>query len=165
MTLALEAAKRARDRGSNVQIARRALLEARTAFEAGNYGVATERADYVLGLFESGPAHPAMPANASSYLDQASDRIDTGSQSSGPQRSRGEGRAHAGPEGAQGRGLSCGRSVRQPSGPALCLREPRSTVTTPRGKLPFKKAREFDAFWHRATSARQTEIRCSDLPE
>ncbi len=66
MTLALEAAKRARDRGSNVQIARRALLEARTAFEAGNYGVATERADYVLGLFESGPAHPAMPANATS---------------------------------------------------------------------------------------------------
>ena len=64
--MALEAAKRARDRGSNVQIARRALLEARTAFEAGNYGVATERADYVLGLFESGPAHPAMPANATS---------------------------------------------------------------------------------------------------
>src|SRR2546429_9093017 len=107
MTLALEAAKRARDRGSNVQIARRALLEARTAFEAGNYGVATERADYVLGLFEYGPAHPAMPANATStggppgvyrrgicsYLDQASDRIDTGSQSSGPQRPRGEGRA------------------------------------------------------------------------
>ena len=62
MTEALEAAKRARDRGANVQDARRALKEARAAFEAGNYASAIERADYILRLLGSSPARatPAM---------------------------------------------------------------------------------------------------------
>src|SRR5207253_10765206 len=62
MTEALEAAKRARDSGANVQDARRALKEARAAFEAGNYASAIERADYILRLLLSCPAHatPAM---------------------------------------------------------------------------------------------------------
>jgi len=53
MTEALEAAKRARDRGANVQDARRGLKEARAAFEAGNYASAIERADYILRLLGS----------------------------------------------------------------------------------------------------------------
>src|SRR5213592_2713780 len=43
--------------------------------------------------------------------------------------------------------------------PPVGLHGPRSTVTTPRGKLPFKKRSEFYAFRHRATSARQRELR------
>ena len=62
MTEALEAAKHARDSGANVQDARRALKEARAAFEAGNYASAIERADYILRLLGSSPARatPAM---------------------------------------------------------------------------------------------------------
>lgn len=67
MTRALEAAKRARDRGVNVSWARPTLKEARTAFMAGNYALAMERADSILGQLEfgSGAAPPAtIPAEA-----------------------------------------------------------------------------------------------------
>ncbi len=62
MTQALEAAKRARDRGTNVSWARTALKEARSAFEAGNYGLAMERANFILGRL--GPGLDAPPALA-----------------------------------------------------------------------------------------------------
>ncbi len=48
MTKALEAAKRARDRGTNVQAARQLLKDARSAFERGDYSRAMERADFLL---------------------------------------------------------------------------------------------------------------------
>src|SRR3989442_15087644 len=76
MTQALEAAKRARDRGSNVQAARRALKEARFAFEAGGYASCLERADPILGAPETGPptapsgARPPAGNNASPYLNR-----------------------------------------------------------------------------------------------
>ncbi len=76
MTRALEAAKRARDRGSNVQAARRALKEARFAFEAGDYASAIERADSILGLLETGAPTASSVArlpvinSASSNLDR-----------------------------------------------------------------------------------------------
>ncbi len=64
MTQALEAAKRARDRGANVQEARRALKQARAAFEAGNYPAAMERANYILGRFGSPAAGMPAPVSA-----------------------------------------------------------------------------------------------------
>jgi septation ring formation regulator EzrA len=54
MTQALEAAKRARDRGVNVSTARVALKEARSAFERGDYARAMELADYLLAQLGSG---------------------------------------------------------------------------------------------------------------
>ena len=60
MTQALEAAKRARDRGVNVREARQALKQARAAFEAGNYAAAMERANYILEMFRTPPAS-ALP--------------------------------------------------------------------------------------------------------
>src|SRR5213594_146733 len=76
MTKALEAAKQARDRGANVQAARRALKEARSAFEAGDYATAIERADSILGFLDPGAPTASsvapMPAinSASSDLNR-----------------------------------------------------------------------------------------------
>ena len=55
MTQALEAAKRARDRGIDVHVARSALREAQSAFMRGDYGTAMERADYIFRLVSSEP--------------------------------------------------------------------------------------------------------------
>ncbi len=67
MTQALEAAKRARDRGANVQVARGVLKEARSAFMSGNYVEAMRLADYLVRLFEGGtvPAAPSPTASPS----------------------------------------------------------------------------------------------------
>lgn len=67
MTQALEAAKRARDRGANVQEARSVLKEARSAFERGDFATAKARADFLLERLGSpsapsfGPAAPQSP--------------------------------------------------------------------------------------------------------
>lgn len=55
MTQALEAAKRARDRGANVQWARAALKEARAMFMAGDYARASAAADSMIAQLEAGP--------------------------------------------------------------------------------------------------------------
>lgn len=61
MTRALEAAKRARDRGANVSSARIALKEARSAFERGDYTRAMERADSLIAQFGSDAAAEPPP--------------------------------------------------------------------------------------------------------
>ncbi len=58
MTQALEAAKHARDRDDNVSWARTELKEARSAFEAGDYTSAMERADLILGRLGPGAQSP-----------------------------------------------------------------------------------------------------------
>lgn len=66
MTQALEAAKRARDRGANVSEARVVLKEARSAFERGDYAGAMARADYLLARLAPGegtpPSFPVAPS-------------------------------------------------------------------------------------------------------
>ena len=68
MTQALDAAKRARDRGVDVQVARRGLKDARAAFEAGNYAVAIERADYIIRLLDPGGAGTPPPMSGTSAV-------------------------------------------------------------------------------------------------
>src|SRR5207247_4705031 len=68
MTQALDAAKRARDRGADVQVARRGLKDARAAFEAGNYAVAMERADYIIRLLDPGGAGTPPPISGTSAV-------------------------------------------------------------------------------------------------
>lgn len=64
MTQALEAAKRARDRGANVYEARGALKAARIAFMKGDYAAAMERANYILGTLDSGTFDAAAAATS-----------------------------------------------------------------------------------------------------
>jgi hypothetical protein len=73
MTKALEAAKQARDRGANVQAVRRSLKEARSAFEAGDYSTAIERADSILGLLEPGPPTASPVAGLPSMSGASAD--------------------------------------------------------------------------------------------
>jgi phage-related protein len=76
MTQALEAAKRARDHGMNVQEARQALKQARSAFERGDYVAAMERADYILGRFAPGSvAVPAVSTPSSTSKENATSRL------------------------------------------------------------------------------------------
>src|SRR5207247_8878231 len=65
---ALDAAKRARGRGADVQVARRGLKDARAAFEAGNYAVAIERADYIIRLLDPGGAGTPPPMSGTSAV-------------------------------------------------------------------------------------------------
>ncbi len=62
MTRALEAAKRARDRGLDVHEARRLLKESRSAFERGDYATAMDRADHILRMLEPGSELSTAPA-------------------------------------------------------------------------------------------------------
>ena len=55
MTRALETAKRARDTGRNVSEIRRALKQARAAFESGDYDTACRLADDILRELEAVP--------------------------------------------------------------------------------------------------------------
>lgn len=79
MTRALEAAKRARDRGVNVRGERILLKEARSAFEHGDYATATARADSILAHLGMSSAEmpsvtappPAGPATGVIGVDAA----------------------------------------------------------------------------------------------
>lgn len=82
MTQALEAAKRARDRGANVQEARHVLKDARSSFERGDYARAKERADFLLAQFASDVASapastmtPPPPPLAATDLGAAAGRL------------------------------------------------------------------------------------------
>ena len=53
MTRALETAKRARDAGRNVSEIRKALKQARAAFESGDYDTSARLADEILKELEA----------------------------------------------------------------------------------------------------------------
>lgn len=61
MTKALEAAKRARDRGVDVHEARQLLKDSRSAFERGDYARAMERADFLLAQLGGDRASEPSP--------------------------------------------------------------------------------------------------------
>ncbi|HKW43360.1 MAG TPA: hypothetical protein VJP06_04150, partial [Thermoplasmata archaeon] len=55
MTRSLETAKRARDAGRNVSAIRKALKQARAAFESGDYDTASRLAEEILKELEAVP--------------------------------------------------------------------------------------------------------------
>jgi len=75
MTAALEAAKKARDSGHNVQQARAMLKAARSAFEAGDYATALRVADQILETCRDQSVREAGGPPRAAVLKRMSDAL------------------------------------------------------------------------------------------